>query len=233
MAATERTLHGPPEQVAAVLRERIYGGIACLSTLLVLARPEAEANAWRVFGDVAVATGGLWAASVLADFVAHLAAHGRGLRGREAASTLRASGQILEAAYVPLLLLALAGHRRDAVGAGVVGGDLGLDRLARAVRSARRAPYRPPLVAASPGRGGTGRTRGTRRAAQDGHALTREKLRGASGSRTRVAGRYGRPDLLTGSSARRRATSASRSTPSTSSRRNREPGSSGGGRTTR
>jgi hypothetical protein len=109
MAATERTLHGPPEQVAAVLRERIYGGIACLSTLLVLARPEAEANAWRVFGDVAVATGGLWAASVLADFVAHLAAHGRGLRGREAASTLRASGQILEAAYVPLLLLALAG----------------------------------------------------------------------------------------------------------------------------
>jgi hypothetical protein len=109
MAKTRRELEGPPEQVAAVLRERIYGGIACLSTLLVLVRPEADTTAWRVFVDVAVATGGLWAASLLADYVAHLAAHGSGPRGREAVGTLRASGQILEAAYVPLLLLALAG----------------------------------------------------------------------------------------------------------------------------
>jgi hypothetical protein len=74
MAKTGRELEGPPEQVAAVLRERIYGGIACLSTLLVLVRPEADTTAWRVFVDVVVATGGLWAASLLADYVAHLAA---------------------------------------------------------------------------------------------------------------------------------------------------------------
>jgi hypothetical protein len=99
-----------PEQVAAVLRERIYGGIACLSTLLVLVRGVAtEATAWSAFVDVAVATGGLWAASLLADYVAHLAAHGHRPRGAEARRTLHASGQILQAAYVPLLLLALAG----------------------------------------------------------------------------------------------------------------------------
>lgn len=109
MARTRERLEGPPEQVAAVLRERIYGGIACLSTLLVLVRPEAGTTAWSVFVDVAVATGGLWAASLLADYVAHLAAHGSGPRGREAANTFRASGQILQAAYVPLLLLVLAG----------------------------------------------------------------------------------------------------------------------------
>jgi len=109
MARTRRELEGPPERVAAVLRERIYGGIACLSTLLVLLRPGTEATGWQVFFDVVVATGGLWAASLLADWVAHLAAHGSGPRGREAMSILGASGQILEAAYVPLLLLALAG----------------------------------------------------------------------------------------------------------------------------
>lgn len=31
-----------PENVAALLRERIYGGIACLSTLLLLLRYPAE-----------------------------------------------------------------------------------------------------------------------------------------------------------------------------------------------
>ena len=45
MARTRTHLEGPPEQVAAVLRERIYGGIACLSTLLVLVRPEADTTA--------------------------------------------------------------------------------------------------------------------------------------------------------------------------------------------
>ena len=109
MARRRRDFEGPPDQVAAVLRERIYGGIACLSTLLVLVRPGTETTAWRVFVDVAVATGGLWAASLLADFVAHLGAHGSRPRGAEAVDILRASGQILEAAYVPLILLALAG----------------------------------------------------------------------------------------------------------------------------
>ena len=72
-----------PEDVAALLRERIYGGIACLSTLLLLLRyPGEEPSAWPVVLDVVVATGSLWAASLLADLVAHLAAHGvRAARG--------------------------------------------------------------------------------------------------------------------------------------------------------
>ncbi|MGD9526137.1 hypothetical protein [Pseudonocardia sp.] len=100
----------PPEATAAVLRERIYGGIACLSTLLVLARHvEDVESAWTAFADVAIATGALYAASLLADYVAHVAAHGQGPRGADAVAALRASGQILQASAVPLLLLALAG----------------------------------------------------------------------------------------------------------------------------
>jgi hypothetical protein len=99
-----------PEHVAALLRERIYGGIACLSTLLLLLRyPEDEQSAWPLVLDVVVATGSLWAASLLADVVAHLAAHGTAPRGPEARRMFRESGQILEAAIVPLVLLALSG----------------------------------------------------------------------------------------------------------------------------
>jgi hypothetical protein len=99
-----------PEDVAALLRERIYGGIACLSTLLLLLRsPGEESSAWSVVLDVVVATGSLWAASILADLVAHLAAHGVAPRGAEAGRMFRTSGQILEAAVIPLVLLVLAG----------------------------------------------------------------------------------------------------------------------------
>jgi hypothetical protein len=110
VATSARRVEGPPEQVAAVLRERIYGGIACLSTLLVLVRNgEVDSTAWGAFLDVLIATGGLWAASLLADYVSHLAAHGERPHGQEAVAVLRASNQILEAAWIPLLLLALAG----------------------------------------------------------------------------------------------------------------------------
>lgn len=106
-----------PEEVAALLRERIYGGIACLSTLLLLLRyPGEEPSAWPVVLDVVVATGSLWAASVLADLVAHMAAHGVAPRGAEAGRMFRTSGQILEAAVVPLVLLVVEAppHRRGA-----------------------------------------------------------------------------------------------------------------------
>jgi hypothetical protein len=106
-----------PEEVAALLRERIYGGIACLSTLLLLLRyPGEEPSAWPVVLDVVVATGSLWAASVLADLVAHMAAHGVAPRGAEAGRMFRMSGQILEAAVVPLVLLVVEAppHRRGA-----------------------------------------------------------------------------------------------------------------------
>jgi len=154
MVKTHRELTGPPEQVAAVLRERIYGGITCLSTLLLLVRPGAETTAWRVFADVAVSTGGLWAASLLADYVAHLAAHGSRPSGQEAVSTLRASGQILEAAFVPLLLLALAGLGVMRLEASVRAGiwtsiiSLGLFALL-AVRRTTLGPWQRALVVAA------------------------------------------------------------------------------------
>jgi len=96
-----------PTRIAAVLRERIYGGIACLSTLLVLVRAD-EHQPWVVVLDIAVATGALWAASLFADLVAHLAAHGSAPRGGELVGMGRTSGQILEAAVLPTLLLVLA-----------------------------------------------------------------------------------------------------------------------------
>jgi hypothetical protein len=105
-----------PEEVAALLRERIYGGIACLSTLLLLLRSPGESSAWSVVLDVVVATGSLWAASVLADLVAHMAAHGVAPRGAEAGRMFRTSGQILEAAVFPMVLLVVEAppHRRGA-----------------------------------------------------------------------------------------------------------------------
>ena len=110
MDVNEARSDAAPEEVAALLRERIYGGIACLSTLLLLLRyPGEEPSAWPVVLDVVVATGSLWAASLLADLVAHLAAHGGAPRGAEAGRMFRTSGQILEAAVIPLVLLVLAG----------------------------------------------------------------------------------------------------------------------------
>jgi hypothetical protein len=96
--------------VVALLRERVYGAMACLATLAVLIRYTApETSAWARVLDVAVATGGLWAASLLADWVAHLGVHRDAPRGRAALQMLQTSGQIVAAAVLPLLVLVAAG----------------------------------------------------------------------------------------------------------------------------
>ena len=98
------------EHVVALLRERVYGAMACLATLAVLVRYTApETSAWARVLDVAVATGGLWAASLLADWMAHLGVYRSAPRGRAALRTPQASGQIVEAAVLPLLVLVAAG----------------------------------------------------------------------------------------------------------------------------
>ena len=100
----------PVEHVVALLRERVYGAMACLATLAVLIRYTApETSAWARVLDVAVATGGLWAASLLADWVAHLGVHRDAPRGRAALQMLQTSGQIVAAAVLPLLVLVAAG----------------------------------------------------------------------------------------------------------------------------
>jgi hypothetical protein len=83
--------------------------MACLATLAVLVRHTGpESSAWAPVLDVAVATGGLWAASLLADWVAHLGVHRSAPRGWTALRMLHASGQIVEAAVLPLLVLVAA-----------------------------------------------------------------------------------------------------------------------------
>ena len=98
------------EHVVAALRERMYGAISCLATLAALARyTDTDTNAWFRVIDVAVAAGGLWAAALLAEFVARLSVQGRAPRGRAAWGMLASSGQILQAAAAPALILAAAG----------------------------------------------------------------------------------------------------------------------------
>ena len=106
-----------------------------------------------------VATGSLWAASLLADVVAHLAAHGTLPRGAEAGRTFRASGQILEAAVIPLVLLVLAGVGVLATERPLRAGVWVSVVTPRAVRPTRRASHpsgvveRAALVAALVGLG--------------------------------------------------------------------------------
>lgn len=97
------------QHVLAMLRERLYGAISCLATLAILARySDEETSALARILDVAVATGGLWAASLLSHFVAQMAVFGKAPRGRHWIQLLQASGQILWAAVPPVIVLLLA-----------------------------------------------------------------------------------------------------------------------------
>ena len=112
MTDVTRATDDPPvevEHVVALLRERLYGAISCLATLAILARySDADTSAWARILDVAVATGGLWAASLLSHFVAQMAVFGSPPRGRHWIQLLQASGQILWAAVPPVIVLVLA-----------------------------------------------------------------------------------------------------------------------------
>ncbi|KRE27342.1 hypothetical protein ASG82_13020 [Mycobacterium sp. Soil538] len=100
----------PVGHVVSMLRERLYGAISCLATLVVLTRyTEDDTSGWFRMLDVAVTMGGLWAASLLADWVAHLAVHEEAPHGAERWRMLQASGQILQASVLPLAALATAG----------------------------------------------------------------------------------------------------------------------------
>lgn len=109
-AARAAAENEPVEHVVSLLRERLYGAISCLATLAVLARYTTEdTSAWARILDLAVATGGLWAASLLADWVAHLGVYRTAPRGRDALRMLQSSAQILEAAFLPMVVLTVAG----------------------------------------------------------------------------------------------------------------------------
>ena len=89
------------EHVVAALRERMYGAISCLATLAALARyTDVDTNAWYRVIDVA---------ALLAEFIARLSVEGKAPRGHSAWAMLASSGQILQAAAAPAVILALAG----------------------------------------------------------------------------------------------------------------------------
>ena len=91
-----------------MLRERIYGAITCLSTLLILSRDSSsDITPSAAAIDLAVGGGALWGASLFADYVSDVAGHGHPSHS-EMTHGLRDSGQILEAFALPILLLVLA-----------------------------------------------------------------------------------------------------------------------------
>jgi len=95
--------------VVALLRERLYGAISCLATLAILARySDEDTSALARILDIAVATGGLWAASLLSHWVAHLAVFGQAPQRRDAMRIVQTSGQIVAAAVPPLIVLLVA-----------------------------------------------------------------------------------------------------------------------------
>lgn len=101
-----------PDEVRAHLKERIYGAFACLTTLLLLTRHPGHGTseeAWTAALDVGLALLSLWAASLVAEVLAHLASHGQGLSRRDWGHMAGATWQIVSAGVVPMLLLVLAG----------------------------------------------------------------------------------------------------------------------------
>jgi hypothetical protein len=100
----------PVAHVVATLRERLYGAISCLATLAVLTHSTGDdTGAWSRMIAVSVAMGGLWATSLLADWVAHLSVHERAPWRLETWRMLQASSQILQASLLPMLALTAAG----------------------------------------------------------------------------------------------------------------------------
>lgn len=129
------------ERVVSLLRERIYGAISCLATLVLLTRAPAEevGAAGRLIGVLVVA-GGLFAASLLAEALAQLVVYKRALRGPGGAEMVRTSGQILVAAAlpaIPLLVSVIGWLSVDAatwIALGLLVAELGLFALVAARR---------------------------------------------------------------------------------------------------
>jgi hypothetical protein len=131
-----------PERTAPVLRERIYGAITCLSTLLILIRDgSSDITPSAAAIDLAVGGGALWGASLFADYVSDIAGHGHPSHS-EMTHGLRDSGQILEAFALPILLLVVASLGLIPFGA-ALGAGIGITVVSLglfALLAARRLP---------------------------------------------------------------------------------------------
>lgn len=97
-----------PGTAAEALRERIYATITGLSTVVILLGYAEETSAWSAASSLAVTMLGLWAASFVADLVAHTRVHGEPARW-ELRRMAYIAGQILETAFLPVAVIAMAG----------------------------------------------------------------------------------------------------------------------------
>ena len=78
-----------PATASAALRERVYSTLTGLSTVLVLLGYADSTTPLSAATSVGVTMGGLWAASLVADIVAHSASHGAPPERRHRASAPR------------------------------------------------------------------------------------------------------------------------------------------------
>ena len=155
-----RLSEGIPLEVAALaLRERIYGSIACLSTLLVITGYTPLEHPWEKVLDVLIATGGLYLASVLSEYIAHIGVHQSTPDPKELRHIFWVSGQIMAASTAPLVLLVLAGfhllplHTAVWIAVWVLVAEMGLFALAAVRRTALTWWNRTLLVGALVGFG--------------------------------------------------------------------------------
>lgn len=94
-----------PHVIVTLMRERIYGAVSCLAALAVISHGSPPAGAWqRVISVVAVA-GGLYVASVYAEWLASVAVY----QSPHIGHILRGSAQVLLAAVPAVITLGIAG----------------------------------------------------------------------------------------------------------------------------
>ncbi len=110
-----------PDTASPALRERVYATLVGLATVLVLLDYAAETSAWAAAWELAGTMVGLFAAGLVAEIVAHSGAHGELPRGRPLRRAVLISSQVLEIAFAPVVVIALAATGAWSVRAGLVG----------------------------------------------------------------------------------------------------------------
>jgi hypothetical protein len=97
-----------PETAAGLLRERVYATLTGLSTVLILLPVAGSTTVAAAAASVGVTMLGLFAASLVAELVAHAALHGEAPRRDQFRRMRMIAGQALETASGPLVLIGLS-----------------------------------------------------------------------------------------------------------------------------
>jgi len=106
--ARTRDHHGrfdDPEVAAEHLRERVYGSVTVLASIVTLLAPDFRGDAVGAALTLVVAVAALWAASLFADLTAHLAVHQAGPDRTAVRTLLSSHAQILVVAVLPTVLV--------------------------------------------------------------------------------------------------------------------------------